>query len=165
MVARAAGRCGGLAAPGTPPASALCLRNSGMVCLLARLGWAQMSRTDPATRAQRPDASDPPQRPATLLPRSRPRLQKPSEMGRFQTGFSAANLRTASVTLARSPPPSPRRKPGSRRIEKCSIWGVLGVVSWQVPRAFGCEVTAARSLRNLPRQFVRAPRRSRSLPP
>ena len=55
VVARGAKHRGGLAAPGTPRASALEYRNDGIVCLLTRLGsreWAAR-RTD-ATRARRP---------------------------------------------------------------------------------------------------------------
>src|SRR6187431_1658936 len=47
-VARGAKHRGGLAAPGTPRASALEYQNDGIVCLLTRLGWREWAagRTD-----------------------------------------------------------------------------------------------------------------------
>ena len=55
------------------------------------------------TRSRRPVGCDPHQRPAPLHPRPNPNFRKPPEMGRTRTGFSAANLRTSSVTLVRNP--------------------------------------------------------------
>ncbi len=66
VVSRVAGHCGGLAAPGTPPASTLSLRNFGIVCLLcsARLG---ANAADGLLRVA------PPPRVATPPPQRRPR--------------------------------------------------------------------------------------------
>ena len=72
VVARVAGPCGGLAASGTPPASALRLRDFGIVCFLARLGGRECRRRTLATRAQRPGRQRPTAAPATLHARQKP---------------------------------------------------------------------------------------------
>ncbi len=67
-MARAAGHCGGLAAPGTPPASALRLRNFGIVCLLARLVERKSRSRILRLALNAPAACDPPQcRPRSIV--------------------------------------------------------------------------------------------------
>jgi len=52
--------------------------------------------------------------------------------------FSAADLRTSSVTLVRNTAPVTPAEAAARRIPKCPIWGVLGIVSWQRRRRKRC---------------------------
>ena len=81
------------------------------------------------TRSRRPSGCDPHQRPAPLRSRPNANFRKPPEMGRTRTGFSAANLRTSSVTLVRNPTPVTPAKAevqdGSKSARYGVFWGLF----------------------------------------